>query len=924
MPMIGFLPIPAGEDPLAGFPSSGLVGLYKCDEYDGDRCYDATGNLPPIVFSTGVALDCTTNAQYVLDGTGFAASLADLTADIVFAAEFITPALVLSGTAHHLIAGTLLTNSPIRCYLTESNGYGSEENRFSFTADFRVKDSGANVTTMSTGTSTSNFRGLSPSTHYQVVVKLKTSGGGAPAFELRIRSGTTAPTTTIKSSPDIADTYTIVYTSSIPVRIGTRGTSTGPFKGKLLNLFVAQGDIDIEDAWNALLRPSPTFAQSALGTTARYWSFCDGTGTTCHELITGAAPAITGTQTWATGLSGCTQTCLRQGVHYYGKAGVRLGGEDGFVPVGAGGLSEATAAPFLSSGDGWTVICTMRTGNHLPAADQLLLSVYGPDGTGTVATALNEIPGVHLSHTTGGGINLYYKRLGTGNDSGTGVSAGSVGDGDGRVSHGLLTTYAITCTSAGVVSCVKMDLADSAPETVYTGSAAAGNVNMRSVIVKLGTAAFDSDLIAGFIGFYHRPLTAAEVAQCHRSATSRMVGTPIYVDSTLAEGNGTELFPYTTIISATRTLQRGQTVYVAGGDYDRLNIFGSGAVASAPSWTGGATYIATGAVAITNSDQTPDSTEADYPLTIDHTGVWKFLTDGGTWSIDAESFFSGACIVSEDCDEFQIDDATFANAVQSNAGNGTGCAIRAKIVRINDCVSNDNEEHGIYLRLIGEGAADQTAYVRGLTCSGNGEDGLKMTAEGAYGAIWADCVIDGITVDGGKNQLNLRGVSGKVSNILLTGKTDTGTTTSAAFLGSPDAYAGEVLESRYSFTGSVSNMTIVDALVSAVWVRGASDVVLSNVLCSGCASDFTSDGTGTVTTQTCAGDASTGEWPDENGNIPGATITFTDAGSGDYTLDSGSDGYGDGTNLTGLSDEVESDLAGDPRPTTGAWNIGAY
>ena len=55
MPMIGFLPIPAGEDPLAGFPSDGLVALYKCDE----RQYTPPPTLPTPLRTRGMVTSTT-------------------------------------------------------------------------------------------------------------------------------------------------------------------------------------------------------------------------------------------------------------------------------------------------------------------------------------------------------------------------------------------------------------------------------------------------------------------------------------------------------------------------------------------------------------------------------------------------------------------------------------------------------------------------------------------------------------------------------------------------------------------------------------------------------------------------------------------------------------------------------------------------
>ena len=930
MPMIGFLPIPAGEDPLAGFPSDGLVALYKCDELDGAVLKDAVGTLPDINLASGVALDCTTNAQYVSDGTGLATAMNTQPAALSFGYSIKTPATT-GGTGTVYLQGSATgTDTHFKIYFTEA-AYGSTIRRWRPRFSIKTSLDGGGVTArdLSFPTYASSGIGLAGATGYDIVgtVTTDTASGVVMTCSIRQHGGEWF---TVTISTASVGTHVFASTGAFQLLANNAGSA---WTGMISNAFIALGALDMDLLKNLISRPTPTYIESALsGVTARYWSFSPGAGTKAWERTTSALVDITGTQTFVGAQSWGPQYALRQGMPYYGKAGLRLGGEASFVPQSGRSVCTGLDAPLLASADGWSMVATLRVGDNAPAASMVLCGFHGPDATGVVSTDQAALAGVNITVDTSRVIKARIKKLGgSGDDTGSSTSI-DIGDGGNYVTNGLLTTYVISCDSTGALTVRKVAIGDTDVTTVtHAASADLKYLKMRANAAGFGWASFDADCIVGFLAAYNRPLTDAEVMQCHKMSVARMRGQDIYVNGdTGLLGNGTEVAPYSIMHDAWRTLQPGQTVRVTGGSYARKTNLGGVSSQATPASSDRITIIGTGDPELTSTGTSP----ASYPLEL-VSGHWTwsgFVFDaddsGGNISGGAPPpGYANAVNASEDVDYVSFSGCAFNNSAKSNESNGTGLACRAKTCIITDCTGADNEEHTVYLRRwVGE-TEDGSVTIGGLTCTvpAGGEDGLKITAEGAGGRLWRGSIRN-LTVTGGKNQLNLKGFVGDVANVLLVDQESEQELVAACYLGADPAYTGETLDSDYRFEGRVTNMTIVGANARAVWVKGSNTTAaLYNVLTEGTAGvDLDVDEDSTCTTSHCAGDAATGEWPDENGNIPGATITFTDAGGGDYTLDEASDGYGDGINLTGIIEEAETDLAGDPRPSSGAWNIGAF
>ncbi len=911
------------ESATAYFPQSGLVALYKCDELSGGVLRDATRTLPDITLASGVALNCTAQAQYITDGTGLITALNGQPAALSFGFSGKMPATGSDINAH--IFGCSTGAAPLFKFYLDETTYGTEARfrlRFSFAAT--LNGGGATAYTIDAGTAT--VPALTAEKSYQIVGTLTTNTAAGPTVTVHIRPDGGVWSKYVISNGS-AGTY--VFSSAIAVQV-LAYNAANPFKGMAQNAFLALGALDEDLLKNLIDRPTPTYIDSALdGVTARYWSFCNGAGTKAWERKTGVLVDITGIQTWIGAQTWGTQYALRQGMPYYGKPGLRLGGESSFVAQSGRCVSAGLEAPILAEPEGWTMVATLRCGTNAPTAEMVLCGFHGPDGTGAISATPAALCGVSLTLGTDRVIKARVKKRASGNDTGNGDSV-DVGAGGNYASNGLLTTYAISCDSTGLLTFRKAALgATAVTEVSHAISASLNFLSLRANAAGFGWASFDADCVVGFLGAYTRPLTDAEVMQCHKMSVARMRGQEIYVNGdTGLLGNGTEIAPYSTIADAWRTLQPSTTVRVNGGTFARLTNLGSASSAAIPSSSDHITLIGTNAPELVSTA----TTAASYPgeLVSGHFTWSGFVFDAldaanNITTPAAVDGYSAAFNASEDVDYVKFTSCTFKNAYKSEESNGTGFACRAKTCIITDCTSTGNEEHGVYLRRwVGE-TEDGAVTVDGLTVTNCGEDGLKITAEGAGGRLWYG-TIRNVTVTGGKQQLNVKGFVGDVANVLLVGQESEQPLLAACYLGTDPDYTGETLYSNELFEGRVTNMTIVGANARAVWVKGSNTTAaLYNILTKGTSGvDLEVDADSTCTTSHCAGDSATGEWPDENGNIPGATITFTNAGGGDYTLVEASDGYGDGVNMTGIIEEAESTLAGVDRPSTGAWNIGAY
>lgn len=926
-----------GEDPTAGHPSRGLVALYKGDEYEGSSLEDATGNMPPIALSTGVALDCTANAQYFTDTTSFSTDattgLNGQPVELAIGLELWTGAETGANNYDYITSNSASGDCPVEIALREAT-YGTGYIRWRIYVNVQASKDGAGAAQASFVLPTT-FYGLKSSTHYYIAIVLRT-GTSTPYYTAAIRSSKSDPW--IYGTGTTAETAAAtgyVFSTTVATQVLSTQSAASPFTGKIISAFISQGVYDLADIQALVMRPTQTAIAATLGARSRYWDFRGGYGhsTKVIERVTGTLEELTGTETWARGLTGCSQTATRQGMAYYGKAGIRLGGETSFTAPGFGGVSAATVAPCIASPDGWTVLATFRVGPRDPAAEQLLCGFVGPDATDAYDTDITKLAGVFFTLGTDQVVKVRAKRMiATGTDNGTN-SVADIGAGGNYASNGLLTTYAISCSSAGVITLRRVAIGDSSVTTVTPSiTTNAGFVSTRANAAKFGWASFDADFVGGFLANHNVPLTDAEVMQAHRCAVARMRGQDIYVNGvTGLLGNGTENAPYSTLHTAWRVMQPGQTVRVTGGTHARKTNLGVVSSPAIPSSSDHITIIGTGTPTFVSTGTTSES----HPLEL-VSGHWTWSGFRSNAADAADNIaptiemptpppgYANAVNASEDVDYVSFSDCAFDNAAKSEESNGTGFACRAKTVRVIDCTADGNEEHGVYLRRwVGE-TEDGAVTVDGLTCTipAGGEDGLKITAEGAGGRLWRGSIRN-LTVTGGKNQLNLKGFVGDLANVLLKDQESEQELLAACYLGSDPAYTGETLDSDYRFEGRVTNMTIVGANARAVWVKGSNTTAeLYNVLIKDTAGvDLEVDEDSPCTTSHCAGDAATGEWPDENGNIPGATITFVGA---TYVLDPASDGYGDGVNMTGIIEEAELNLAGDARPTTGAWNIGAY
>ena len=932
MPMIGFLPIPAGEDPLAGFPSDGLSALYKCDETDGDKLKDCTGNLPAMTLATGVALDCAAADVYVSDTSDLLSELNGQAAIVCCGCEIITPAAAGSSNDRIILGRDSATHdAPIMLRVSEITTSGA----FRIECSLRTSNGGGAAATTEIN-SGNDFR-LLPSTHYQLVVKMDFSQS-TPTMYVSARTGVAGKWREQSFTGGTGGTH--VISSSVASRLFTLSTGGEPWNGKVVSAFVALGDLSMDDLKTIITRPSKAFITATVGATgARFWQFQAGTGSSVRELMTDTVETIAGTPAWSNSLSGCYQPALRQGNPYSGKNGVKLGGEDGYGAMGGGAASTASPSLILANSDGWTMQATFKVGNHLPAAEQLIASFYGPDTTGSVPSALANLPGAHFTLTNTGVILARIKRLAGTTDTGTGVSA-TIGAGTNNVANGLLTTFTLVCSSAGVVTMYRQHNGDSDVTNVGELSSHAQNIATRAVYAGLGRASMDGEATVGYLAAWDRPLSEAEMRQCHNSAVARMNGQDLYAHEGLGIlGNGSENAPYSDALPALRTSQAGQNIYLGAGDYGYMT---TSLAVRTPSTTDDLRIYGAGVASTTIFGE--HSSRANNPLFVEE-GSWTFediLFDATCDGLVNDSNLNPilgnqyAVEVREGVTSFVIRrcEVTGADKNPTGGSEGSGMVCRCRSTTIEDLESHHNEEHGVYIRVLA--ASDEVAHtlsVDNLYCHDNDEDGLKISNEFSDGStsggdpatrspIYWSVALDRIHIAHGKQQISLLGVDGGyLTNFLCEAADNILATTAGLLLGS-SSYTGYLGAKNLI----IANGTIRDYTngtqgygVSSVNTEG---VALYNIVTSGCMYDVRNLD-GNLQGISCSGDSGeTGfEWPTGNNNQPAASITFD--GVADAHISSG-DGFEDGQNLWTNYSILRTDLAGDARPEEGAWNRGAY
>lgn len=909
----GFPGVRGEEPPYAGFPSSGLVALYKCDERAGDKLADATGNYPAMTLATGAALDCAAANVLFADTTGLLASVAGQPGVVVMGGEIITPATAAADM--HIISRNTSTEPALVLILEAVSG------SFRISAGVRTaRDGGAAaLTTITSGT---DFR-LLVSTHYQFFVRLDLTDA-APHAIFGLRVGTTGAWRTIKVTGGTAGTHVITATGASRLLAYYNGTL--PFIGKIMSAFAAAENIPVTTLMTVLDRFGKTAVRNTLGTThARFWDFREGTGAKARELITDAFETISGTAAWSTSISGCTQIALRQGLPYYGRAGVALGGEDGYGAMG-GGASSASHSQIVGSSDGWSVQATFRVGNNLPAAETVIASFYGPDTAGAIP-AIASRPGVHFTLSATGTILCRLKRLAGTTDVGAGVNV-TAGAGADEPENGLLTTFTAVCSAAGAVDVYRQHSGESTPTLAASFTTNTQNIATRADRAAVGQASMDGDVVVGFLATWSRPLTTAEMAQCHRNALARMTGSTLYVSGVSALfGNGTELYPYKDTTPAMRALQPNTTVNFAAGTYKRIGISPATLIPSSNEniTIQGAGWASTIFAAENYGGSGPSLNAEGYPVKVDG-GSWIFKDFNADADDTANAgITTGATILdSIYCQRIHVTDA------KATPSAGTGIVTRATAVTVLGCKVSGCGEHGVYLRIEEETQGDHTFVIDDLHCYDNTEDGLKFAADSTTPNLSTRLVWRGycnrLKVDGGLRQLWIEGVADSVfTNILLLNSTNTGGIPGALRLGHPSSGSTDADTEDGCWNNTIANITIVGAAGYAVYDTRSEGTTIRNLILSGNANDYAALSEGTAAITYAAGDDPDYPLPTHATNILGAAIAFTDAVGGDYTLTAGSDGTGDGVNLTGLSDEAEVMYDGvTARPTTGAWNMGAF
>lgn len=944
MPVFGFGNVggAVGEVGTAGFVTSGLVGLYPCDESTGYKLYDATGNLEPIVLSTGVQMDVTgAGAVRVLDAGLRAAHIGVSLASsnlITIGWEGVTPAA--SGTTVRTVIGCTTSNTaPVKLVLTSSSG------RFTASAYVRAQKDGAGVATytFSTSSEAGGSVAIPAETSIQFVAQIDMRQGADPTWKAHFRAGSSGEWTALRATTTATAANTAYVLSAAStgeymlLADTTAASPTVPFLGKIQSIFMNVGSATLDDAKSIMDHQSADYIETILNTTTgRFWEFRAGEGESCRELITGTAITVTYDTTppdWDSGLSGCYQPCLRQGNAGFGKAGVRIGGEDAYVPTGSGGISaDAPYRGILSSADGWSFQITARVGTRGPAsASQVLAYCHGDAPDGASITDPLKYGGAGFTISTDQNIVAHAKDtlITAATNSSAVVCSSSAASAD----NGLLTTYTIVVAGSFVsgtrnIAVWRQKAGESAPSLVPGNITGFGNSKdwrfNTAERIMLGGATYDADAVVGFIGVWHKPLTESEMAQCHRSAIARMTNQAVYVNSDVElHGNGSSSRPYSLLQDALRTAQPNQVIYIKGGGTHAYIEADSAVSTTIPSSTSGISIIGTGAPEIQGH-----AANASPPPCAIKQGSWTFR---GV-DFDGRDVNTVACFVYDGVTSVAFDDCEWRNAFQTEGQTvGSGLQSRCPSVTITNCRSVDNDEHGVYLRIFATGeedAYDGTAVIDGLTITGCGVNGIRFSNEASYGGRWRNSKINGLSVDGGTSAgLYLLGCSDMiVTNVLLTGKLEGVSAGSSMVLGGDRVYSGETLVDDYICENlTVANVTIADSFDGGVYLDGdAGSITLRNIIIDGCAEDYVdaTSGTCVIDADYMAGSNAVSEpVPDTGSNIPGATIVFVGA---TYVLDETSDGYGVGVNLTTLSTEAQTDLAGDPRPASGAWNMGAY
>ena len=914
--MIGFLPLPAGEDPLAGFPSDGLAALYKCDERVGDQCFDAAGKWPPLRVKSGVALDMTandaTNYLAVTDSTGFVAAIDALPAYAVFGAEFIAPAA--SATSNYIIGKAGATNGPIQMYLAQTGAGWRVRTQLS-----TVIGAGA-LTTMLFDTPTSTSSGairILPETYNQLVVYADAITKTGIIYHRSKPTGPWSILAVAGSGSQTAGANVFKATGTAGVRLFD-ANGAKPFTGKAMAAFVAVvgSDFDTDSCMQVFDRQNATHLRNLLGSTARFWSIREGTGTVCRELITAAPNAIdengTATAAWTANLTGCHQPAMRQGTPYYGRPGLRIGGEASYAPA-AYAETEDTSVDSFGSSDGWTFGVMLRVGDRDPAsATQALAQLLQANiADFTTYAAAATAPGVGITLTTAQSINAVACR----SNADTRYT-GAIGAGNNDRENGLLTYYSIVCPpSTTTVSLYRQNIEDTEPELVGTLSTASTAVLTACNKLTIGNASFDTDAIVGFVSLYTRPLATGELAQCFRAAYTRMVGEYLYVDSGYGiTGNGTENAPYSTLLSALRAAQKDQEISIAAGEYSYL--LDSSSVLRPASVDG---IALRGASRATTSMIGGAGVTTTYPLTA--TLATADYTFSGI-TFDAAGYHSYAGFIDDTCGPIQFLACAFTGGKANTVSVGSGCLNRAASAIFADVQSYDNEEHGIYNRISDVAQDGSTVSMQDIYCYGNTEDGIKNSAEGAGDGRWRNCSFDRIRIAGGNNLISFMGVDGfTATNMILEAQVGVSDSYGAIKLGHTDLPADN---------GEIANVTIYGCNL-AIWNNIAAETVkLRNIICDECTKDLiTTAVTGLATITYSAGESATDPIPDISTNIAAATIALVDpanvdASLRDFNLDTGSDGIGVGANLYSLSEYLQSDYGETARPATGAWNMGAF
>lgn len=932
----------ASDDPLAGFPSNGLVALYKCDETNSSRLVDATGTYNPMIPHTGTALDCATQTQYIVDGTGLRGLLHGLDPLVVFGLEIVTPALA-SGTTQYLIGGTSTSaaNAPgVQVYLTQASGLWDTADRYSLSVNCRMSVDGAAVSNnlITIGAGTGN--GFKPNTGYQIVGKYTATVGSTTNLTVYYREGCDGEwkIASVTAGATPATSVSIVEGATSIYRVGCYGTATSPFKGALAKAFLAVGSVTVANLQTALLSEDADTIQGILGTNARFWHFRAGTGTTAEEYITEADVAITGTEAWGA-FAGITQYGLRQGGGTAGKPGVVLGGETGATGVGKSAYTSEHATSLIGSSDGWTLVATFRVGDTLPAAERSIVSVYGPLTTGLDETDITKTPGIHLTYTAAGLIRA--RRKNTSVADGVAGSASNLGAGERSYKNGQFTTYAFSCDSTGALKARRMGPEDTSVVTESTVSASSSNLMIRGTRVRIGDPLLDCNCVVAYVGVYSREITNAEIAHI-ASRAAQMRGGAVWVDAAAAEpGNGTQRFPYASLQSALRVHQPAGTIYLNGGTANqRIASNYSPSSVLKPASIAGMTLIGTNSPVIIPGGLS-DSTAYPLYLEANATATWIFhdvVFDAADASIVVgpgqleAGGVAGAVVVLDGITRLEMYGCTTKNAKKASASSGTGLTSRAIENVIWDHISTDNGEHAAYFRVAAASpAVPHTFDVRRFTASGNAEDGIKCTNEFSDGSTdegglatreavyWEDITLDRIHIDGGKNQILLDGVKiGTLTNFLCEGEDGALATTGGVSIGASYSY------------GQVELLTIANGTIRdyggthgyAVKNTNSTGCTITNVVTGNCFADLY-DPAGTLTSSHCSGNSghATLLWPTGNNNTPDASITFD--GVSDAHISSG-DGFEDGKNLTGSVEDAEVDLDGVARPTSGAWNRGAY